>query len=217
MNAMRSAWLVLLVTLIACLSGLWLLPNDMLIPQHWNIHGQVDRYTPLWIALTYPPAIMCAILLLLTFLSHLEPRKENLQQSEKAKGWIGLATCLLLALIASANIALGMGYDVPMVRLLMLAVFLLYMVIGNFLSKTRSNFFIGIRTPWTLSSDENWRKTHYLGGRLFMLAGIVGLCLSFVVAQQKLVHLMLWLILPAALIPVIYSWYLWHKKNNQSQ
>ncbi|TKB46310.1 SdpI family protein [Thalassotalea mangrovi] len=215
MTAMRSAWVVFAITLAACLTGLWLLPGDMQIPQHWNIHGEPDRFGSLTVALIYPPAIMLGLLLLLTFLKHFEPRQENLQESEKAKGWIGLAVTLLMALMAAANIGLGMGYEVPVLRLLMIAIFMLFIIIGNFLSKTRSNFFIGIRTPWTLSSDENWRRTHHLGGRLFMLAGVIGLLISFALAEQHLGYLMLGLILPPALIPVIYSWYLWHRKNGQ--
>lgn len=215
MTAMRCAWGVFLLTLLACLAGLWWLPTDMQIPHHWNIHGEPDRFGSLKFALIYPPVVMAGILLLLTFLKHFEPRKENLEESKKAKGWIGLAVSLMLALIAGANLGLGMGYEVPMLRLIMVAIFVLFVVVGNFLSKTRSNFFIGIRTPWTLSSDENWRKTHHLGGRLFMLAGILGLLISFALPHHMLVWLMLGLILPAALFPIIYSWYLWHQGNNQ--
>ncbi|WP_394172842.1 SdpI family protein [Thalassotalea litorea] len=216
MSAMRCAWGVFLLTLLACLTGLWLLPLDMQIPHHWNIQGEPDRFGSLMTALIYPPVVMLGILLLLSFLKYFEPRRENLQQSEKAKGWIGLAVSLMLALIAGANLAMGMGYEVPMLRLIMVAIFILFIVIGNFLSKTRSNFFIGIRTPWTLSSDDNWRKTHHLGGRLFMLAGVLGLIISFALPHQLLTWLMLGLLLPASLIPIIYSWYLWHKDDGST-
>ena len=70
MSAMRCAWGVFLLTLIACLAGLWWLPLDMQIPQHWNVHGEPDRYSSLMTALIYPPAVMLGILLLLSYLKH---------------------------------------------------------------------------------------------------------------------------------------------------
>ena len=94
---------------------------------------------------------------------------------------------------------------------------ILFMMIGNYLSKTRSNFFIGIRTPWTLSSDAVWQKTHRLAGKLFMLSGltIVIFCLFMPIANIG--TLITFTVLPAALIPCIYSWKLWKEEQSNEQ
>lgn len=211
MNIKHISWTVFVLTSIACLIAFTVLPSDLSIPMHWGIDGQPDRYGSLLEAMLFPPAIMLFILLLFHFLPFLEPRKENLQESNKAKDWIAFCVVMLMAIIGVANISYANGVELPMMRMIMTGVMIMLLVLGNFIAKTRSNFFIGIRTPWTLSNEQVWRKTHRLAGRLFMLAGAIGLPLSFFLNNADLTKLVLILVLPAALIPVVYSWVVWRK------
>ena len=101
-----------------------------------------------------------------------------------------------------------------MLMIVGLAVGTLFIIVGNYLGKTRSNFFIGIRTPWTLSSDSVWQKTHRLAGKLFMLSGLIIVVSSWFIANSNLGTLVIFTVLPAALIPCIYSWWLWRSEQN---
>lgn len=94
------------------------------------------------------------------------------------------------------------GYPVSVPRVVMLAVGALLMVLGNYLGKLRKNFFVGIRTPWTLSSDSVWERTHRLGGWLFFGAGLLIMLCAALGGPRWLVPA---LILTAALIPALYS------------
>ena len=135
----------------------------------------------------------------------------------RARGGIALGVVLMMLVLEAGNIAIALGNEVPMVRLVLFAVGIMLMVMGNFLGKTRSNFFIGTRTPWTLSSDEVWRRTHRLGGKLFMVAGAVLMAGAWVLAEANLEYLIVVGVVPASVIPVIYSWWLWRQEQSESE
>ncbi len=191
------------------------LPVQDLYPVHWGIDGTPDRWVPreeairnLWLL----PGIALFISLLMAVLPFIDPRKNNIFRSKQfyLSAWI--ATMALLSFVTGGISAamLGLGGESFMegqfVRLIIGAVSLLIIIIGNFLPKAKPSFFMGIRTPWTLSSNDVWEKTHRLGGRLFMLSGFIGLVSAFVANN-------IWLALPlpvsniaAVLISVLYSW-----------
>ncbi len=90
---------------------------------------------------------------------------------------------------------------------------IMFAIIGNYFGKLQSSFFIGIRTPWTLSSDTVWRKTHRLAGKLFVVAGLLVFVFSFLIAKENLQYLIIGMILPSALFPLGYSWFIWRKEQ----
>jgi uncharacterized membrane protein len=118
---------------------------------------------------------------------------------------ISLALTLMLGGVAAVMLLAASGSDVPALTVMKLLIGGLFVVIGNYLGKVRRNFFVGIRTPWTLTSDEVWARTHRVGGWLFVLAGIA------IIASAGSTRLVLPLVLlasvgTAALISVAYSY-----------
>jgi len=114
----------------------------------------------------------------------------------------------MVLVIGLAVLLAGAGYALPIPAIAMLAVGVLLMVLGNYMGKLRKNFFIGIRTPWTLASDAVWERTHRLAGWLFVLAGVV-------VVAGVLLGAAIWLplaaIVAATLIPVVYSLWIYRR------
>ena len=92
------------------------------------------------------------------------------------------------------------------------AIGILFLFIGNELPKVKSNFFMGIRTPWALCSEENWRRTHRLGGKCFFTAGIILILAAFLPSQKLVFGIMFVLIMVASLVPTLMS-YLWYRKG----
>lgn len=214
MTALKLGWIICVLSLIVSLIVLQQVPQGVELPLHWGIDGQPDRFGPAWEGLFMPPVIMALVLGVFSILKWIEPRQENLKKSNRARGGIAMGVVLMMLVLQAGTVAMAFGHDVPMVRLVLFGVGLMLIVMGNFLGKTRSNFFIGIRTPWTLSSDEVWRKTHRLGGKLFMLSGSVMLVGAWIIAESDLEYLILGGVLPAALIPVFYSWWLWRQEQS---
>ena len=116
---------------------------------------------------------------------------------------------MLMFGVHAATISSLLGFiQVNPINLVSLFLALLLIVIGNYLGKVRSNFLFGIRTPWTLSSDLSWNKTHRLGGKLFVLAGIVGL-IGQVVPGDNALFILLGTMIPAVILMVVYSYLVW--------
>jgi len=196
------------------------LPSGVDIPIHWNAEGVADGFAPkaqavriLWSI----PAVSAFCALLLAILPRLDPLKANLYKSAKAYVAIWLGVMALMALVTigvclsflkGANS--GSDYNATeMVRWIMGGTAILIIILGNYLPKTRRNWFLGIRTPWTLSSDITWEKTHRLGGRLFMVAGIISLMGVFVLDILWITMLLTLIVCAVGITSIVYSYFVW--------
>ena len=216
MNILKICWGIAIITLFTSLYIINGLPAGVELPIHWGIDGEIDRYTDASVAFLFPPAVMVVMLSVLSVLRKIDPRKKNIQLSHKSIGACSLAITLLMLVLEISYIAMHNGIEVPMMLVLSFVIGLVFIVIGNYLTKTRSNFFIGIRTPWTLSSDLVWQKTHRLGGKLFMVAGLIIAISCWFIPANIFIYLIIGTVLPAAIIPTVYSWWLWKQEQNHS-
>jgi uncharacterized membrane protein len=116
---------------------------------------------------------------------------------------------LLLLVVHAAVVASVLGATFDMGRVFGVTIGGLFLVIGGFLGKTRSNWFMGIRTPWTLSSERSWALTHRLGGRLFMAAGLLSVVLALVASAEVVFYALLPAAGVAAIVPIVYSYFVW--------
>ena len=210
-----------------CAVNLWAMPQlpEGEMPVHWGIDGTPDRYGDrsealfvLWII----PLSTIVTGILLAIAPRLDPKGENLMKSRKAYIAIWCSVMIML-LSVHAGIAMLMVRSVAaepnaneFVRFIIAATGILFIVKGNYMPKTRSNWFLGVRTPWTLSSDITWEKTHRLAGRLFMLAGFICLIGAFVLNGGWLIIMLLATLLPATLISVIYSFLVWRNAPDKT-
>lgn len=194
------------------------LPEAAEIPVHWGIDGRPDRFaakdTAMAMLMILPGAIFLTGILL-ALVPTLDPRKDNIEIGRKAylATWIGTAALMAAvhAGICVATLNSTGGADLPneFVRYVIAACGLLIIVIGNYLPKTRASFLFGVRTPWTLSSDLAWEKTHRVAGPLFMAAGALGIAGAFIFDGIWLALQMTAFIGAAALISVVYSYFAW--------
>ena len=147
------------------------IPDGARVPIHWGLDGQPNGWAPKWVALLISPAIGAVLAIVFGVIPMIEPRRSNLARSSGfyLTAWAGAMVVLAVVHIVAVSLALGATVDIG--RVVAIVVGLLYLVIGNFLPKTRSNFFAGIRTPWTLTSERSWTVTHRIGGWGFVLIG----------------------------------------------
>ena len=143
------------------------------LPTHWGLSGEVDRWSGRTEGAFFLPAVMVGMWALLTFLPRIDPRRKNY---DKFRGTYDAIVAMVLGVILLVHVAIlasGLGYLIPMERVIPMTVGALLIALGNLLPRARPNWFVGIRTPWTLSSDRVWERTHRLGGLLFVLTGII--------------------------------------------
>ncbi len=205
----RTLFVSAVFFLIAVVAAVWLYSQmPALVPVQWDRLSHVSRTVPRFWGATSPALMM----LVLGVLTHLLPL--ILPRSFKGSLFAHVYDIVMLAsqgvmLVAGLSVLLvDAGYPLPMPTITMLAVGVLLMVLGNYMGKLRKNFFIGIRTPWTLASDAVWERTHRLGGWLFMLAGLVMVIGALIGAPAWLVPAAIVL---AALIPCVYSFWIYRR------
>jgi uncharacterized membrane protein len=142
------------------------------VPTHWGPNG-VDGWSSRAAGALLMPTIALVSWLLLRWLPHIDPRRENYARFRGTYDAVVLALVGLLVALHVAMLGAALGWPVRVERLTPVAVGLLFVVIGNLLPRARSNWFFGIRTPWTLSSDRVWERTHRVSGYLMIGCGIL--------------------------------------------
>lgn len=212
MSNRTSIILSFVLIAIALLVGILLygrLPDPM--PSHWNAAGQVDGYMPKFWGTFLLPIMTLVLMPLFLAIPGIDPLKANIAKFRGAYNWFIVAFVVYMLFVFALTLAAGLGYQFNMTVMILPAVGLLFIGAGYMMSKARRNFFIGIRTPWTLSSETVWDKTHQFGSKLFMLGGVVTILSAFL--GENGIWLMLAASLVAAFVPMVYSYILWRQEN----
>ncbi|MEN6327469.1 MAG: SdpI family protein [Syntrophomonas sp.] len=184
------------------------------IPGHWNIHGEIDAYYPKSFGAFFEPILLIGIYLLMLFTPLIDPKKNNYLRFAGAYRFLRWVIVLLLGLLYGATILVAMGYPVDISILVKAVVAVLFIVIGNFMSQFRHNYFVGIKTPWTLASEEVWQRTHRLGARIWVVCGLICLAMAPVKASWG-AYVFFAALLFMVIIPVIHSYILFSKLKSQ--
>lgn len=213
----RGYWksiIVLAIQLSVVLFIAMNLPENTAIPAHWNFQGEVDSYLGITAAIIIFFSINLAILLGLMFLPFYSTRyKESKQRYDKI---LPTLTFILVSTFALLHIYifLGAAQILPLAaKYVMLIIAFLFIALGNLLPKVPSGYFIGIRTPWSLSSETVWRQTHRWGGFSFVLAGILLLINAFVLPNGSIISTFAIILFFLLLFwPLVYSFVLYKKE-----
>jgi uncharacterized membrane protein len=157
-----------------------------MVPSHWNIAGQINAYAPkLQVVLLYP-LLSIGMFVLLQVLLAVSPRLGN--QNPRANRNVinvilaGVFLLLLVEQLATFATAFHIAVDTSLIT--SLAISVLFIFIGNYMGKLRRNFWAGIRTPWTITNETVWERTHRFGGWLFVIGGLVDVVLSFIPSMR---------------------------------
>ena len=176
------------------------------IATHFDLNGNPDGWSSRAFAVFGLPAILLAVNLLLPFMLRADPKHENMSG---ALVNITIWTIPVLSLICSGlTLGRALGYDVRIERVLPVFMGVLFILIGNYLPKTKQSYTMGIKLPWTLASEENWNRTHRLAGFLWVLGGVFFIVMSFIGWSVPA------FVLPLAvmvLLPIVYSYLLYRK------
>jgi uncharacterized membrane protein len=205
-----------LLLLAAVLAGLLLwdsLPDP--VASHWNANDQVDGYMSRFWGVFMVPLIALAMLLLFLAVPYIDPLKANIAAFRPAFNLFILFFMLFMLYVHALTLAWNLGYHGFRMSSAMLPFMgLLFIGIGWLMRSAKRNFFIGIRTPWTLSSDYVWDKTHRLGSILFMVSGLFAILAAFLGGQSAFV-LMFVPLVGSSLFLVLYS-YLVYRQETRS-
>jgi uncharacterized membrane protein len=210
---MRSRWFGLVIAALAVAVSIWAysqLPPT--VATHWNVRGAPDGFSSRAVAVSIMPLVILGLTGLFNVLPRLDPRRENYTKFIATYWLIANAVILFILMGHGMIVATGLGYPVKVDRFMPIGVGLLFIVLGNYLTRVEPNWFVGIRTPWTLSSDAVWRKTHRTGGWLMVLGGFA-IAASVFLPQGAFLPLLIAAVLMMAVIPIVQSYILWKREQ----
>jgi uncharacterized membrane protein len=219
-----SRWLLLsmVLTLVALAAALYLfyvqpelLPAQ--VPVHWGVSGKPDHFVPRQQVLPYlliMPGVMAGFVVLTLVLPWLSPRQFTVDTFRSTYDYIMGLFVIMMGYLQGVILLASTGWQADIGKVMLGALCLFFVLLGNVLGKVQRNFWMGVRTPWTLASETVWIRTHRVAAYLFVGAGLLG-----IVAMLAGLHFLVVipLILLAAFAPVIYSLVLYKRLEKQGR
>ena len=202
MKQSKSSILLTVVSLLLSLTVFSSLPEQ--IPAHWNVHGTVDRFAPKLTVFIFP-GIIFLITILFQFMRRTDPNSDNYDKFQREYHRYTFVIGLVFFAVQIMTIAAAFRMDFNVNLIFCLGIGSLFIFIGNLLPKTKHNYFIGIRTPWTLADEQNWFRTHRLAGKIWVLGGLI-VALTALAPESFQVPVFLTILAVMVVTPFVYSY-----------
>ncbi len=183
------------------------------VPMHWNLQGEIDRYgskSELWLI---PLMLPLLTYLLFVLIPYIDPKGKIEKMGQKYHSLKFILT-LSMSVLAIFIIYSAKSKSLTSPNYVIALIGVLYLVIGNYFKTVKPNYFIGIRTPWTLENEDIWKSTHQLAGKMWFIAGLCIVILSFILTQK--INFILFILITSVItiIPILYS-FLEFKKHQK--
>lgn len=211
--SLRTALSIGLGLIVLCiLAGIAVYPQlPERVASHWNAAGQVDGYMPRFWGVAIFPLTLVAVFVILSLIPVIDPMKANIARFERYYAGFTVTIMAYLAYAYGLTLARNLGVRFDLMPALVPAIAVLTFAAGVMMEHAEQNWFIGIRTPWTLSSQTVWKKTHLLGGRLFKIAGVATLAGILLPSTWAWVWI-LGVLAAASSYPIVYSYVEYRKE-----
>ncbi|MFA6422110.1 MAG: SdpI family protein [Candidatus Buchananbacteria bacterium] len=143
------------------------------VATHWNFYGQVDAYGPKAFMAFFFPFLLLGMYALFTILPYIDPKRDRYQEFSKTFHIFKDCIIAVLFIVYVATGIFNLGYDINIGYIISFVIGAMMIVLGNYMGKIKYNWFMGIRTPWTMSSENVWNRTHRVGGWFFIIFGLL--------------------------------------------
>lgn len=189
------------------------LPDTMEV--HWDIHGNPNGWMPRAVGAAFLPALILVLGLVLRFIPRIDPRAENYQRFGTAYEVIIAAVLVMLLAAHGIMLAVALGHHVSVTRIIPALVGVLFVVIGNMMPLVRPNWWVGIRTPWTLSNDRVWARTHRLAGYCMTAGGLIMILAALALPPSLGIAVLIAIAVASTVGPAVYSYLTWKREEGR--
>jgi len=208
----KTTLIIIAILLLSFAIGIYVYPKmPHLMASHWNSAGNVDGYMSRFWAVFLMPVISLFIFLLFMLIPKIDPMKKNVEKFRNYFDWCIVLIMLFMLYLYILTLLWNFSYRFNMVLMLVPAFGILFYYMGVLVGHAKRNWFIGIRTPWTMSSSRVWDKTHRLGGILFKISGIIALLGVFF--QKYAIWLVIVPVVAVSIWTAVYSYLEFRKEN----
>ncbi len=180
------------------------------VPIHWNIKGEIDRFGDKSELLLIPILLPLLIYIIFLIVPKIDPKNKITKMGNKYQH-IKILLTTFMSILALFIIYSAKNQSFSNPNYIVLLIGILYIILGNYFKTIKANYFIGIRTPWTLESETVWKETHKLGGKMWFVGGIIIVISSLILDKQPNFTLFMIVTGIITIIPITYS-YLKYKK-----
>ena len=200
----RTELFVLIAVIISFVIGIYLYPQmPEQMASHWNAQGNVDGYMSRFLGVFLMPFVFVGLALLFITIPNIDPLKKNIEGFRKYYDGFIIIFFIFMLLVYVQTILWNLGTEISPNIVIPIGLGFLFYYIGILFENAKRNWFIGIRTPWTLSSEKVWNKTHKIGSKMFKIAGII--VLTGFLFQKYIIYFTMVPVLFVAFYLVIYS------------
>ena len=182
------------------------------VPLHYNLKGEVDRYGDKSELVMIPILLPLLIYLIFLAVPYIDP-KNQIQKMGNKYDTLKLILTTFMSALALFIIYTAKNQTLTNPNIIFLIIGLLYLIFGNYFKTIKANYFIGIRTPWTLESESIWKETHKLGGKVWFVGGLLVIVCSLLLNKEINAKVFLGITIIIALIPIVYSYVLYRKEK----
>jgi uncharacterized membrane protein len=183
------------------------------LPIHWNIKGEADSYGPKYLF----ALINTGLYLIFLIIPRIDPRKKNYTIFSSTYYKLRFIFTLFFSILFSLIICNSLYSNIDFEKIIPASILFLIALIGNYLGIIRSNYFVGIRTPWTLNNEKVWKQTHVFGSRILFYGGIFGGIVSIFISKPYAQYFAITLLIVIILIPAVYSYFYYKKLELKNQ
>jgi len=210
-NILKQDWMILILIFLGFALGAYFYPSlPDKVPTHWNASGEVDGYGSKLFGAFGLPAISLATYLLYIALPYIDPKRKNYTDFESTFQFLKYLLILFFLGIELMTLLIASGVMVNKPIFIQIMVSLLFILIGNVMGRFKHNYFVGIKTPWTLANEEVWRKTHRMAAPLWVLGGVVNIVLALTGMDFNGIGFIV-IIIVISIVPIGYSYISYRK------
>lgn len=202
----KKDWPILLLMMIVLVVSIVLYPSlPEKVPSHWNIKGEIDAYSSKLFGVLGINMMNIVMYFLFIILPNLDPRRENYMKFGSAYNLIRYVMHLFFVMMQIVILTASFGYEVDVAFLITVGVGIMFVLLGNVMGKIKHNYFVGIKTPWTLADERVWVKTHRFSAPLWVVGGIIVIISAFFGGMASFITLMI-VTVAMVIIPLVYSY-----------
>ncbi len=183
---------------------------------HFDTSGTPDGYTPKLGFYAMFVGLVIILPLFLKFVTKLDPNQENINKAVGAINVVRWVLTLFSIVVCYAIIAYNLGYPLMEGKWALVAVGFLFFTLGNLMPRFRQNWFIGVRTPWTMVNEAVWRKTQRLTGYLWCISGVVLIAAAFIIPAGWSIGVVITVITASSLVPYVYSYLVFRQEGGKA-
>lgn len=185
------------------------------VPMHWNLKGEVDRYGDKTELLIIPFALPLLVYLIFLIVPLIDPKNKIKEMGSKYSSVKVLLTAFM-SILAIFIIYTAKNESIYNPNFIFLFIGIMYVLLGNYFKTFKPNYFIGIRTPWTLENEEVWKATHELAGKLWFAGGLMVVLACVSLSKDYILYLFIAITIIITIIPLVYSYFKFQRVTKQN-